>query len=80
MLFVGHDFLRGINHASQRKPATFHWFDNPKKTEEIKAKEAAIIAAQEKELEEIKAKAKEAARLAKQAEKERIKAQKAAEK
>ena len=77
---MGHDFCRGIHHASLRKPASYHWFDNPKKTEEIRLKEAAIIAAQEKELEEIKAKEREAARIAKAAEKERIKAQKAAEK
>lgn len=80
MLYVGHDWLKGIHFASLRRPLGNYWFDEPRKVEEIRAKEAAIIAAQEKQLEEIKAKEREAARLAKIAEKERLKQEKAAEK
>lgn len=79
LLQVGHDWLKGIHHASLRRPLGNYWFDDPKRVEEIKKKEAEIIAAQEKQLEEIRAKQKEEERLAKIAEKERIKAEKAAE-
>jgi hypothetical protein len=40
---VGIDFLKGINFASMIKPLTYFWFDDPKKTEEIRLKEAQII-------------------------------------
>ena len=57
------------------RPLTYFWFDDPKKTEEIRIKEAQIIAEQEKELEKLKAKLKEEARQAKILEKERQKAE-----
>jgi hypothetical protein len=72
---VGFDFLKGINFASMIRPLTYFWFDDPKKTEEIRIKEAQIIAEQEKELEKLKAKLKEEARQAKILEKERQKAE-----
>lgn len=45
LLFLGHDWLKGINYASLRRPLGNYWFDDPKRVEDIKAKEAAIIAA-----------------------------------
>ena len=78
LLNLGHDWLKSIHHASLRRPLGNYWFDEPRRVEEIRAKEAQIIAAQEKQLEEIRAKEREAARLAKIAEKERLKAEKAA--
>ena len=48
MLYVGHDWLKGIHFASLRRPLGNYWFDEPRKVEEIRAKEVAIIAAQEK--------------------------------
>ena len=55
LLEVGYDFLRGINFAAHRRPLTFYWFDEPKKSEAIKAKEQALLQAQQKQLEEIQA-------------------------
>ena len=55
LLEVGNDFLRGINFASSRRPLTYHWWDEPKKSEHLKAKEQAALAIQQKQLEELQA-------------------------
>lgn len=39
LLYVGHDFLRGIFFAQSKKTLSYHWFDEPKKYEAIKLKE-----------------------------------------
>lgn len=48
LLYLGHDWLKGIHFASLRQPLGNYWFDEPRRVEEIRQKEAAIIAAQEK--------------------------------
>lgn len=55
LLEVGNDFLRGINFASFRRPLTYYWWDEPKKSEQLKAKEQALLAIQQKQLEELQA-------------------------
>ena len=45
LLYLGHDWLKAIHFASLRRPLGNYWFDEPRKVEEIRAKEAALIAA-----------------------------------
>ena len=63
LLFVGHDFLRGIYYAQTKKLLSYHWFDEPNKYEAIKKKEQQILEALQKQLQLMQEQEKERLRL-----------------